>query len=97
MRRGVRILCVYGATEMGNLTTILTGAEERGPEDWEYVRFAGQMDVRMVRQSDGSFESQFLVRVLKITFGFRARFWVRVSCVLTTWKRAFAGYGSAQA
>lgn len=58
--QGIHILCLYGATEMGNLTTI--GARAEGEGDWEYVRFAAQMDVRMVRQSDGSFESQFLVR-----------------------------------
>ncbi|KZP28667.1 putative aminoadipate reductase [Athelia psychrophila] len=57
---GVTIWCLYGATEFGCLTTLYGGAEERGPEDWSYMRFDENVHVRWVRQADGTFESQFL-------------------------------------
>lgn len=56
------ISSLYGATEFGCITTLFGGAEERGPEDWNYMRFDEKVQVRWVRQADGTFESQFLVR-----------------------------------
>ncbi|KZP21519.1 acetyl-CoA synthetase-like protein [Athelia psychrophila] len=57
---GVPITCVYGATEFGCPTTLFAGAEDRGPEDWSYMRFDEKAHVRWVRQADGTFESHFL-------------------------------------
>lgn len=60
---GIHISCLYGATEIGCVTTLFGGDALRGPGDWSYVRFDEPACVRWVRQADGTFESQFLVRV----------------------------------
>ncbi|KZP17473.1 putative aminoadipate reductase [Athelia psychrophila] len=57
---GVPITCTYGGTEFGCPTSLFGGAEERAPEDWSYMRFDEKVRVRWVRQTDGTFESQFL-------------------------------------
>ncbi|KZP21523.1 acetyl-CoA synthetase-like protein, partial [Athelia psychrophila] len=57
---GVPIACLYGATEIGCPTTLFGGAEERGPDDWSYMRFDEMAHVRWVPQADGTFESQFM-------------------------------------
>ncbi|KZP19605.1 acetyl-CoA synthetase-like protein [Athelia psychrophila] len=57
---GVKLVELYGATEIGVVTKFLTYTTERSPEDWSYVQFSDKTNVRWVPQADGSFESQFL-------------------------------------
>ncbi|KZP17631.1 putative aminoadipate reductase [Athelia psychrophila] len=57
---GVNLSCLYGATEVGIPSTLFGGAEQRGAEDWSYVRFDEKAHVRWVRQAGGTFKSQFL-------------------------------------
>ncbi|KZP05121.1 acetyl-CoA synthetase-like protein [Athelia psychrophila] len=59
-RAGVKLVQLYGATEIGVVTKFLTYTTERSPEDWSYVQFSDKTNVRWVPQADGSFESQFL-------------------------------------
>lgn len=56
IKQGVRLYSGYGATELG---AVIEGYNtERDPNDWAYVQFSQQSDIRLVPQddSDGSCE-----------------------------------------
>ncbi|KZP19617.1 acetyl-CoA synthetase-like protein [Athelia psychrophila] len=57
---GVKLVQLYGTTEVGFPTKFLTDSAERSPEDWSWMQFSGKTNVRWAPQADGSFESQFL-------------------------------------
>ena len=61
VKQGVKMVSVYGGTEFGITSTISDGADERSPEDWNYMRFSKLTNIRWVPQGDGTFENQFLV------------------------------------
>ncbi|KZP19238.1 acetyl-CoA synthetase-like protein [Athelia psychrophila] len=57
---GVKLVNLYGSTEIGSVTKFSKNDTERSPEDWNYVRFSDKVNIRWAPQADGSFESQFL-------------------------------------
>ncbi|KAF7968306.1 hypothetical protein HWV62_2396 [Athelia sp. TMB] len=60
VKQGVKMVSVYGGTEFGITSTISDGADERSPEDWNYMRFSELTNIRWVPQGDGTYENQFL-------------------------------------
>ncbi|KZP06375.1 acetyl-CoA synthetase-like protein [Athelia psychrophila] len=60
---GVKLINMYGSTEIGPITASYSDSSNRNraPEDWSYVRFAQDVNVRMVRERDGnSYEAHIL-------------------------------------
>ncbi|KAF8075758.1 putative aminoadipate reductase [Lyophyllum atratum] len=55
---GVSLHSVYGGTEFGGPTRMMT---RKGDEkEWDYMEFSERVNVRWVPQGDGTFECQFL-------------------------------------
>lgn len=68
VKAGVKLDNLYGSTEVGPITASYTDSsnQNRAPEDWSYMRFAQDVNVRMVPEPDGnSYEAHFLVRSLE--------------------------------
>ena len=68
---GVKLYAVFGATETGAVTKIFNVDDSEGPDapwktsnDWQWMEFADNVNIRWVPQGDGTFEMQFLVRML---------------------------------
>ena len=61
---GVYITPVYGATEFGAPSCFFR--QEGDEKDWEYLSFSDRVKIRWDPQGDGTYESQFLVRVVFI-------------------------------
>lgn len=66
---GVPLYPLYGGSEFGPQTNIFDVDDSRssGPDaktsaDWEWLTFSDRVNLRMVPQGDGTYESQFLVR-----------------------------------
>ncbi|KIJ61725.1 hypothetical protein HYDPIDRAFT_158984 [Hydnomerulius pinastri MD-312] len=55
---GVKLSCVYGATEFGAITYSFRNPTEQ--KFWEYVRFGPNSKIRWVPQGDGTYECQVL-------------------------------------
>ncbi|KAJ7075175.1 putative aminoadipate reductase [Mycena belliarum] len=55
---GVNLLGVYGATEIGPLTSLVPREEDA--KEWSWLRFTDAVDVRWVPQGDGTSECQVL-------------------------------------
>ncbi|KAK7042179.1 Non-canonical non-ribosomal peptide synthetase FUB8 [Favolaschia claudopus] len=55
---GVNLIGVYGATEIGPITSIVP--YQADAEDWSWMRVSDAVDVRWASQGDGTFECQIL-------------------------------------
>ncbi|TFK51599.1 acetyl-CoA synthetase-like protein [Heliocybe sulcata] len=58
--RGVRLVSLYGATEMGIPMSPLPSTGGKDPEDWQYIAITDRSLPRWVPQDDGSYELQML-------------------------------------
>ncbi|EPQ53300.1 acetyl-CoA synthetase-like protein [Gloeophyllum trabeum ATCC 11539] len=58
--QGVRLVSLYGATEMGIPMSILPDANGKAPEDWQYIAITERSLPRWIPQGDGSYELQML-------------------------------------
>lgn len=58
--QGVRLVSLYGATEMGIPMSILPDANGKAPEDWQYIAITERSSPRWIPQGDGSYELQML-------------------------------------
>jgi len=58
---GVKMCCLYGATETGILTCILRDEMEK--KLWDWLRFGQSYKIRWVPQDDDTYECQILVRL----------------------------------
>lgn len=70
VKAGVTLQSVFGTTETGlntgHFDTVEFGRNDIGKtkEEWNWLYFPPQSNVRWVPQGDGSFELQFLVSIL---------------------------------
>jgi hypothetical protein len=66
---GVYVAAIYGATEFGAPSRSFRELEDE--KDWEYISFSPKCNIRWDPQGDGTYESQFLVRLsCGVTFRF---------------------------
>lgn len=57
--RGVKLGTTYGATEFGAIA--MSNMNSSDEEDWEYMEFSPEHNIRLAPQGDGTFECQVLV------------------------------------
>ena len=65
---GVKLVSVFGATEVGAPTLLFDTDDSHGPDadvktsaDWSWMQFSDRARTRWIDQGDGTFELQFLV------------------------------------
>ena len=65
---GVKLVSVFGATEVGAPTLLFDTDDSHGPDadiktsaDWSWMQFSDRVKTRWIDQGDGTFELQFLV------------------------------------
>lgn len=70
---GVHLVPVYGGTEFGPPSSFLKGPMNK--EDWEYIFFSQFVKTRWIDQGDGTYELQFLVRLVSLIAKLYADAW----------------------
>ncbi|KAJ7075616.1 putative aminoadipate reductase [Mycena belliarum] len=58
--QGVKLVSVYGTTEIGGPLTVKGRLAEMDVGEWVWMEFSSRVNIRWVPQGDGIFESQFL-------------------------------------
>ncbi|KAJ6482180.1 putative aminoadipate reductase [Mycena vitilis] len=58
--QGVNIIPFYGATEFGGPCIVKRRKAEEDAGEWQWLRFSNRVNVRWVREGEGTFECQFL-------------------------------------
>ena len=68
--RGVRLRAIYGTTEVGAVCDVCF--DPKDDEDWCWITWAKETNIRWVAQGDGKSELQFLVGISYCNSEYRA-------------------------